>query len=248
MKIAVCISAVPDTTSKINFVENNTVFDREGVQFVINPNDEFGLTRAVWFKEKNQAEITVINVGLSDTEAILRKAIAIGADQAVRINANPTDSAYVAGQLGSYLNKHNFDLIITGKESIDFNGGMVHGMLAEMLNIEVVHACTSLEIENNKAEIAREIDGGTEHLSCELPLIISGQKGLVEESDLKIPNMRGIMTARKKVIEVIEAEDIDCKTADTAFEKPSKKAEVELIDAENLDELIQKLHKEAKVI
>lgn len=248
MKIAVCISAVPDTTSKINFIENNTAFDREGVQFVINPNDEFGLTRAVWFKEKNQAEITVVNVGLEDTEAILRKAIAIGADHAVRINANPTDSSYVAQQISNYLKDQGFDLIITGKESIDFNGGMVHGMLAELLNIEVVHACTSLEIENGKAEIAREIDGGTEHLTCHLPLIVSGQKGLVEESDLKIPNMRGIMTARKKVIEVIEPMSTTCKTADIGFEKPSKKAEVELIEAENLDQLINKLHKEAKVI
>ena len=119
MKIAVCISAVPDTTSKINFIENNTTFDREGVQFVINPNDEFGLTRAVWFKEKNQAEITVINVGLEDTEAILRKAIAIGADHAVRINAKPTDSSYVAQQLSRHLKDQSFDLIITGKESID---------------------------------------------------------------------------------------------------------------------------------
>ena len=198
MKILVCISHVPDTTSKINFIEDDSKFDSNGVQFVINPNDEFGLTRAMWFKEKQNATIDVVSVGGPETEPTLRKALAIGADAAIRVNASTPDGYSVATHLTEVARKGNYDLIIAGRESIDYNGGMVPGMLAAMLDANFVTNCISLEVEGITAIAIREIDGGKEILSTVLPLVIGGQKGLVEESDLRIPNMRGIMMARKK--------------------------------------------------
>ena len=197
MKILVCISHVPDTTSKINFTNNNTEFDSNGITYVINPYDEFGLTRAMVIKETSGATVTVINVGPSSTEPTLRKALAIGADNAVRINAEPTDANYVARLLANYAKNENFDLIITGRESIDYNGGAVPGMLATYLDIPFVNACLGLELNGNQATVIREIDGGKETLQGNLPMLLAGQKGLVEEKDLRIPAMRGIMMARK---------------------------------------------------
>jgi electron transfer flavoprotein beta subunit len=203
MKILVCISHVPDTTSKINFTENDLKFDDNGVQFVINPYDEFALTRAMWFKEKQGATVTVANVGNISTEPTLRKALAIGADNAIRVNTEATDGFAVAKELAEVVKSGEFDVILAGKESIDYNGGMVPGMLATLLDFNFVNACIGLEIEDNKATVSREIDGGKEILSCDLPLVIAGQKGLVEEKDLRIPNMRGIMMARKKPMTVL---------------------------------------------
>jgi electron transfer flavoprotein beta subunit len=248
MKILVCISHVPDTTSKINFVNNDTEFDTNGVQFVINPNDEFGLTRAIWFQEQQGASVTVVNIGGADAEATLRKALAIGANEAIRVNANPTDGFYVAKQLAEIAKNGNYDLIICGKESLDYNGGMVPGMLASLLNYNFVNSCTDLTITGNTATAAREIDGGKEIISATLPLVIGGQKGLVEEKDLRIPNMRGIMTARTKVLNIQEPVASSINTKAIKFEKPAPKSAVKLIAADNLDELINLLHNEAKVI
>ena len=220
MKILVCISHVPDTTSKINFSENNSKFDKTGVQFVINPNDEFGLTRAIWLKEKNNATVDVINVGLQDTETTLRKALAIGADKAIRINHDPKDGFSVAKFISNYINKNSYDLIIAGRESIDYNGGMVPGMISALTNINFIDKCIALNISDNSVEAAREIEGGKENISTNLPLIIGGQKGLVEESDLRIPNMRGIMMARKKELIVIEVSEDPSATHSKSFEKP----------------------------
>jgi len=246
MKILVCISHVPDTTSKINFKENNTIFDNNGVQFVINPYDEFALTRGMWFKEKQGATVTVINVGNISAEATLRKALAIGADEAIRVNTEATDGFTVAKELAEVVKSVGFDLVLAGKESIDYNGGMVPGMLAALLDFNFVNACIGLEIEGNKATISREIDGGKEILSCDLPLIIAGQKGLVEEKDLRIPNMRGIMMARQKKLTVVEPTQNDSATTSASFEKPASKSACKLVD--NVDELINLLHNEAKVI
>ena len=194
MKILVCISHVPDTTSKINFSDNDTKFDANGVNFVINPNDEFGLTRAMWFKEKQGASVHVINVGGPQTEPTLRKALAIGADEAIRIDTSAVDGYSVALQLAQVAKDGVYDLIIGGRESIDYNGGMVPGMLAKMIGANFVNTCISLEIEGASVTAIREIDGGKETLQTSLPLVIGGQKGLVEESDLRIPNMRGILS------------------------------------------------------
>ncbi len=248
MKILVCISHVPDTTAKINFTNGDTEFDTNGVQFVINPNDEFGLTRAIWFKEKQGAHVTVVNVGGADTEATIRKALAIGADEAIRVNAVPTDGFAVAKQLAEVVKAGNYDVVICGKESLDYNGGMVPGMLASMLGYNFVNSCVGVEVDGSNATLIREIDGGKETLSASLPLVIGGQKGIVEEKDLRIPNMRGIMTARTKALNVMEPVAADAKTKAVKFEKPAPKSAVKLISPDNLDELINLLHNEAKVI
>lgn len=248
MKILVCISHVPDTTSKINFVNGDTEFDTNGVQYVINPNDEFGLTRAIWFQEQQGAKVTVVNVGGPDTEATLRKALAIGADDAIRVNATPTDGFFVAKQLAEVAKNGGYDLIICGKESLDYNGGMVPGMLAGLLNYNFVNSCTELTVDGGSAKASREIDGGKEVIATALPLVVGGQKGIVEEKDLRIPNMRGIMTARTKPLAVVEATGADNKTKAVKFEKPAPKSAVKMVSPDNLDELINLLHKEAKVI
>jgi len=248
MKILVCISHVPDTTSKINFTDGDTKFDTNGVQFVINPNDEFGLTRAMWFKEKQGADVDVVNVGGPETEPTLRKALAIGADNAIRVNTEAKDGFQVAKELAKVAKDGGYDLIIAGRESIDYNGGMVPGMMAKILDANFVNTCVSLEVDGDKATAIREIDGGKETLTASLPLVIGGQKGLVEESDLKIPNMRGIMMARKKPLNVVEPSNADVFTSSEKFEKPAPKGDVKLIAEDNLDELINLLHNEAKVI
>ena len=248
MKILVCISHVPDTTSKINFTDNNTQFDTNGVQFVINPNDEFGLTRAMWFKEKQGATVDVVNVGGPETEPTLRKALAIGADSAIRVNTPATDGFQVAKQLAKVATDGGYDLIIAGRESIDYNGGMVPGMVAGLMKANFVNTCINLEVEGTEAKAVREIDGGKESVTTSLPLVIGAQKGLVEESDLRIPNMRGIMQARKKPMNIVEPEEVAVQTRVAKFEKPAPKGAVKLVDPDNLDELINLLHNEAKVI
>jgi electron transfer flavoprotein beta subunit len=248
MKILVCISHVPDTTSKINFTNNDSEFDANGVQFVINPNDEFGLTRAIWFQEQQAASVTVVNVGGPETEPTLRKALAIGANDAIRINASPTDSFFVAKQLSAVIKNGDYDIVIAGKESLDYNGGMVPGMIAAILGINFLNSCTSITVDGNNVKAIREIDGGKETISTTLPIIIGGQKGLVEEKDLRIPNMRGIMTARTKTLTVLEPIDASIQTKVVKYEKPAPKSAVKLISADNLDELINLLHNEAKVI
>ena len=248
MNILVCISHVPDTTSKINFINGDSEFDTNGVQFVINPNDEFGLTRAIWFQEQQGATVTVVNVGGPETEPTLRKALAIGANEAIRINANPTDGLFVAKQLAEVIKNGNYDLVIAGKESLDYNGGMVPGMIAGLLGFNFINSCVALTVDGSSVTASREIDGGKETASTSLPLIIGGQKGLVEEKDLRSPNMRGIMTARTKVLTILEPVAASSETKAIKFEKPAPKSAVKLVNADNLDELISLLHNEAKVI
>lgn len=246
MKILVCISHVPDTTSKINFTANDTQFDTNGVQYIINPHDEYSLTRAMWFKEQQSASVTVVNVGNATTEATLRKALAIGADDAIRVNAEPTDGFFVAQQLAEVIKNGNYDLILAGRESIDYNGGMVPGMLAGLLQFNFVNAVSGLTVEGNSAKVTREIDGGKEIVSANLPLVVGAQKGIVEDSDLRIPNMRGIMTARTKPLQIIEPTSNDVKTATQSFERPAPKAACKIVT--NVDDLVNLLHNEAKVI
>ena len=248
MKILVCISHVPDTTSKINFANGDSEFDTNGVQYVINPNDEFGLTRAIWFQEKQGATVTVVNVGGPETEPTLRKALAIGANEAIRVNAIPTDGFFVAKQLAEVIKNGGYDIVIAGKESLDYNGGMVPGMIAGILGYNFLNSCTELTVDGENVQAIREIDGGKETVTTTLPLIIGGQKGLVEEKDLRIPNMRGIMTARTKALTIIEPVDSAVNTKAVKFEKPAPKSAVKLISADNIDELINLLHSEAKVI
>ncbi|PZD78637.1 electron transfer flavoprotein subunit beta/FixA family protein [Mesonia sp. K7] len=248
MKILVCISHVPDTTSKINFTDSDTKFDTNGVQFVINPNDEFGLTRAMWFKEQQGATVDIINVGGPETEPTLRKALAIGADNAIRVNTEAKDGFQVAKEIAHVAKDGNYDLIIAGRESIDYNGGMVPGIVAQLLKANFINTCVDLKVEGNTATAIREIDGGKETLTADLPLVIGGQKGLVQENELKIPNMRGIMMARQKPLNVVEPQGAQAFSNAEKFEKPAPKGAVKLVDKDNLDELINLLHNEAKVI
>ena len=234
MNILVCISSVPDTTSKI--------------QFVINPYDEFGLTRAMMIKESLGAKITVITVGDPSVEPVIRKSLAIGADNAIRIDFDPKDSFSTATAISEYIKANSFDIIIAGRESIDYNGGAVPGMMSEILSMPFVNACIGLEIENDRVRCVREIDGGKEMLIATLPVIIAGQKGLVEESELRIPNMRGIMQSRTKPLEVVSHDNIENKTSTISFKHPEKKSSCKIVDAENVHELVNLLHNEAKVI
>ena len=248
MKILVCISHVPDTTSRINFINGDTEFETAGVQFVINPNDEYALTRAIWFKEKQGATVTVVNVGGADTEPTLRKALAIGADEAIRVNAVPTDGMFVAKQLAEVVKSGNYDLVLAGKESLDYNGGMVPGMLAGILGFDFVNSCEGIEVDGTAVKAVRQIDGGKETISGKLPMVIGGQKGIVDEKDLRIPNMRGIMTARSKALTILEPVSADVATKAVKFEKPEAKTACKMISPDNIDELINLLHNEAKVI
>ena len=248
MKILVCISSVPDTTSKINFTPDNCKFDPTGVQFIINPNDEFCLTKAILLKEKLGATITLINVGTAETEPILRKAYAIGADDIIRIDAIPTDALMVATEIAKVAKEGAYDLIICGKESLDYNGGMVGGYLAALLDLPFINKCIGLEIEGNSVTAAREVEGGKELLLASLPLVIAGQKGLTQEKDLRIPNMRNLMAARTKAIDVRAAEAASKGTTIVGFEKMPAKQPVKMIAADDLDTLINLLENEAKVI
>jgi len=245
MKILVCVSNVPDTTTKVIFTENNTQFNTAGVQFIINPYDELSLTRGLELTEKLGGTVTTITVGLADTEASIRKALAIGATDAVRINATPTDAYFVAEQIAAYAKDHNFDLIFTGRESIDYNGGQVCGLLAEMLGLPSVNVITSIEIEGTIANVERDIDGGREKLTASLPLVVSAQKELTEP---RIPNMRGIMAARTKPLTVVEPITIEATSASVGFELPASKGSVKIISVEDAGTLIGILHNEAKII
>lgn len=248
MNIVVCISSVPDTTAKINFVENDSIFDENGVQFVINPYDEFGLTKAILLKEKHGGKITVITVGEQKMEPVIRKALAIGADEAIRINHAPKDSYTTAYHIAEYLKINSYDLIITGRESIDYNGGAVGGMVAELLSLPFINACNGLNFSDGIGQITREIDGGKEKLSAKFPLIIGGQKGLVQESELRIPNMRGIMQARTKPLSIIEPSNIENLSTSVKFKKPAEKGACKLVSSDNVGELVSLLQNEAKVI
>ena len=248
MNILVCISSVPDTTSKINFKDNNSKFDSDGIQYVINPYDEFGLTKAMKIKESIGGKITVITVGDASVEPVIRKTLAIGADEAIRVNMVPEDSYSVAFEISEYIKENSFNLIITGRESTDYNGGAVPGMLAELTNLPLVNACIGLEVEGNNVKLVREIDGGKEMISSSMPIIIGGQKGLVYESELRIPNMRGIMQSRTKPLSVIDSKSTNAYSSTISFEKPEEKAGCKMVDSENVSELVDLLQNEAKVI
>ncbi len=248
MKILVCISSVPDTTAKINFTADKSALDKNGIQWVINPLDEFALTKAIKLQESKAANVTVVNVGGVETEAVIRKALAIGANDAIRINFEPKDSFSTAKEIAEVAKNGGYDLILCGKESIDYNGGSVPGMLAQLLNQPFVNAAVGMDVEGSEAKVSREIDGGKEMVSVNLPVVIAGQKGLVDEKELIIPNMRGIMSARTKPLQVVEPVAVDTKVVSTSFESVPPRAAVKLVAPDNLDELVRLLHEEAKVI
>lgn len=248
MKILVCISSVPDTTAKINFTADKSAFDKNGIQWVINPLDEFALTKAIKLQESQGATVTAINVGDAGTEPVIRKALAIGANDAVRVNIEAKDSYSTAKEIAKIAQEGSYDLVIAGKESIDYNGGAVPGMVAQILNQPFVNACVGLEVNGGEATAVREIEGGKETISVKLPAVIAGQKGMVEEKDLIIPNMRGIMSARTKPLQVVEPSSTEVKVEAVSFDSVPPRAAVKLVSPDNLDELVRLLHEEAKVI
>lgn len=245
MKFLVCISHVPDTTTKITFTPDAKALNTAGVQFIINPYDEMALTRALEIKEAQGGTVTVINVGPAATEPTLRKALAIGADDAVRINAEPTDALFVASEIAAFAKNEKYDVILTGRESIDYNSAQVMGMIAEFLGIPSVAVATKLDINGGKATLEREIDGGKEVVSVSLPFAASAQKDFAEP---RIPNMRGIMSARTKPLKVVEPSVNLKPTESLSFQSPPAKSACKMVDAEHPEELIKLLHTEAKVI
>lgn len=244
MKILVCITHVPDTTSKISFTNSDTQFDKTGVQFIIGPYDDYALARAVELKEQLGGTITALNVGLAETEPTLRKALAIGADDAVRIDAFPVDAFFVANEIAQVAKEGTYDLILMGRESIDFNGGQVHGMVGELLGIPSVSPVMKLELTGTRAKVAREIEGGKEYMELDLPFVAGCQEPIAE---WKIPNMRGIMSARTKPLTVKVATS-QSKTNVEVFQLPPAKGSVKLVDPNNMSELVNLLKNEAKVI
>lgn len=245
MKILVCISHVPDTTSKINFTDNNTQLDKSGVQFIIGPYDDYALARGVELKEQSGGTLSVLNVGEADTEPTLRKALAIGADDATRINSFPKDSLFVASQIAHFAKEGGYDLILMGRESIDFNGGMVHGMVGELMGIPSISPTVKLEIAGDSAKIEREIEGGKEFLEVKLPFVAGCQEPIAE---WKIPNMRGIMSARTKPLKVVEPVEGPVTSKVVEFKMPPAKGAVKIIDKDQVGELVRLLQTEAKVL
>ncbi len=245
MKFLVCISQVPDTTTKITFTPDKKAFNAAGVQFIINPTDEIALTRALELKEALGGTVSVINVGPANTEPNLRKALAIGADDAIRVNAEPTDAYFVAFQIAEVVKKNTYDVILAGKESIDYNGGQVPMMLGELLGLPSVSVATKLDINGSVATLEREIDGGKEVVEAKLPFVAGAQKGM---SEPRIPNMRGIMTARTKPLVVTEPAACANLSSSVLFDLPAAKGECKMIDPNNMAELVHLLHTEAKVI
>lgn len=247
MKILVCISKSPDTTSKISFTDGNTKFDENGVQYIVNPYDEwYALVRALELKEAGKADqVTIITVGTAVDEPVMRKALAIGADDAVRINAEAKDAFFVAAQIADYAKSNGFEMVLTGKETIDFNGSQVGGMIAELLDAPFVSLATKLDVNGTAVAAEKEIIGGVEEVELSLPAVISCAKGMAEQ---RIPNMRGIMAARTKPLQVAEPSSSEELTSFASFELPPAKSACKMIDPENMDELVDLLHNEAKVI
>ncbi|MBL7749857.1 MAG: electron transfer flavoprotein subunit beta/FixA family protein [Chitinophagaceae bacterium] len=247
MKILVCISKTPDTTAKIAFTDNNTKFDTNGVQWIINPYDEwYALVRAIELKEADPATaIHLVTVGGPDAEPIIRKALALGGDEAIRVNAESHDSYYIASQIAAIAREGGYDLVFTGKETIDYNGSSIGGMVAELLDMPYVSLATHFTLNGGQASLTREIEGGEEVCEVSLPLVVSCQKGMAEQ---RIPNMRGIMAARTKPLKVVEPAAVDAFTEVVGFELPPAKAGVKLVPADQPEELVRLLKEEAKAI
>ncbi|MBY5957290.1 electron transfer flavoprotein subunit beta/FixA family protein [Membranicola marinus] len=246
MKIIVCVARAIETTAKIKFNDDNTAFDDQGVQYIMNPYDEwYGLVRALELKEQHGGDVTVLHVGGEASDQIIRKALAIGADQAIRINHEPESAETTAFLLANQLKTMEYDLIFTGQETVDYNGGMVPPMLSAHLKLPFVGIASHLDVTNKEATITRQIEGGVEIVQASLPLVVSATKDLAEQ---RIPNMRGIMMAKRKPIDVVEPESYESKSSMNKFHLPSKEKKITYVDPEDMDELVRLLHEEAKVI
>ncbi len=246
MKILVCVSNVPDTTTKITFTDGDTKFNVDGVQWILNPYDEwYALVRALELKEANGGSVTVINVGSASNDTVIRKALAIGADDAVRVDAEAIDPFFTASQIAAVAKEGGYDIIFTGKETINYNGSNVGGMIAELMGQPFISYASKMEVSGNTATIERDIEGGKEVVEVNTPFVLSAAKGMAEQ---RIPNMKGIMMAKRKPLNVVAPVAVDTQTEIVNYEMPPAKSAVKLIDAENVGELVELLHNEAKVI
>lgn len=247
MKLLVCISKTPDTTTRISFTDNNTKFNADRVQFIINPYDEwYALVRAIELKEKGNAQqVTIVNVGDASSDAIIRKALAIGGDDAVRVDTQAEDAFFVAEQIARYAKNENYDIIFFGKETIDYNGSQVGGMVAGLLDMAFISLASKLELNGNVATVERDISGGKEIIEVNTPFAVSCSKGMAEQ---RIPNMRGIMASRTKPIKVLPPFSGEKLTSVKVYEMPVEKAGSKMIPADHPEELVRLLHEEAKVI
>ncbi len=246
MKLLVCISKAPDTTSKISFTDNDTKFNENGVQYIINPYDEwYALVRALELKEAHGGSVTIITVGTASDDSVIRKALAIGADDAVRIDLDPQDAFSVAREVAHYAKDKGFDIVFTGKETIDYNGSQVGAMIAELLDIPYLSLASKLDISGNTATAQLDAKGGKQVVEVSTPFAISAAKGMAEQ---RIPNMRGIMAARTKPLQVVPPSSSEALVSIKKYEMPPEKGACKIIDAENMGELVSLLHNEAKVI
>ncbi|MBT8234413.1 MAG: electron transfer flavoprotein subunit beta/FixA family protein [Bacteroidia bacterium] len=247
MNLLVCISKTPETTAKIAFKENDTQFDTDGVQFIMNPYDEwYALVRAIELKEQlGTGKVIAINIGPPSNDVVIRKALAIGADEAVRVNGEEKSATFVSKQIANYAKENNIDIVFLGKETIDYNGSLVGGMISELLDVPFLSYASNLEMEGDTATVTCDIEGGEEILKVKTPFVISAAKGLAEQ---RIPNMRGIMMAKRKPLVVIDPVEVTENEAIASYSIPDSKSGVKLLDPENMDELVRLLHEEAKVI
>ena len=245
MNILVCISQAPDTTSRIAFKNGDTEFDANGVQFIVNPYDEwYALVRALELKEAGGGSVTIVTVGDASADPVIRKALAIGADSAVRIDAQPVDSMQTARLIAAHAEGKGYDLILCGKETIDYNGGVVPGLVAALLDLPYVALATKLDVTDGVATALREVTGGEEEVEVTLPAVFSAAKGMAEQ---RIPNMRGIMSARTKPLNV-ESGTAEAATKVRVFSLPPAKGACKMIPADQAEELIRLLREEAKAI
>ncbi len=246
MNLLVCISKTPETTAKISFTDGNSKFNQEGVQYIMNPYDEwYALVRAIELKEKHGGKVIAMNVGPASNDIVIRKALAIGADEAVRVDAEAESSMFVAKQIANYAKENAIDIVFCGKETIDYNGSEVASITAEMLDLPFISYASKMDFDGSKATIERDIEGGVEVIQVEKPFVLSAAKGLAEQ---RIPNMKGIMMAKRKPLNVISAVDQVSKAKIVSYTMPEGKQAVKMIDPENMDELVKLLHEEAKVI
>ena len=246
MKILVCVSKTPDTTAKISFNGDSTEFNGAGVQFIMNPYDEwYALVRAVDLAKATGGTVTLINVGTAEDEQIIRKGLALDANDAVRIDMSPKSAMNTAFQIAEYAKANGFDIIFTGKETIDYNGSEVAAMIAEYLDMPFISYASTLEMNGRTATIEREIEGGVEVVEVDAPFVLSAAKGLAEQ---RIPNMMGIMKAKSKPLAVVAPQPFNDLSTVTKFDMPPAKAGVKMVSPDNMEELVRLLHEEAKVI
>ena len=247
MKLLVCVSKTPETTTKIQLTSDGTDIDTSGVQYIMNPYDEwYALVRALELKEAQGGSVTILNVGPADNDPVIRKGLAIGADDAVRIDVSKEkDSLFTARQIAEFARGKEYDAILFGKETISYNGSEVGAMVSEFLGLPYVGDAIALEVNGSTATVTRDIEGGEEVIEVDLPIALSAAKGMAEQ---RIPNMRGIMMAKRKPLEVVAPTDFPDTTRVASYDKPEDKGSVKLIDADNMDELVRLLHEEAKVI